>query len=102
MCDVGYLLDSLLSAECAAGGMCCSAIDDVGRHTRVLVWGLRRPPALTARHHARDCLAVSLHAPRAPLATSTISLDAPEINTVALYKLIAPHNTQGERENTAR
>lgn len=67
--------------------------------------GVGPPPAaraLTARHHARDCLAVSLHALLAPLATSTISLDAPEINTVALYKLITPHNPQGERENIAR
>ncbi|CAH0722776.1 unnamed protein product, partial [Brenthis ino] len=40
-----HLLDSLVSAECDDGVMCCSAIDDAGKHTRLLVWGLRRPPA---------------------------------------------------------
>lgn len=40
-----YPLDSLVSAECDDGVMCCSAIDDAGKHTRLLVWGLRRQPA---------------------------------------------------------
>lgn len=40
-----YPLDSLVSAECDDGVMCCSAIDDAEGHTRLLVWGLRRPPA---------------------------------------------------------
>lgn len=40
-----YPLDSLDSAECADGELCCSAIDVAGEHTRLLVWGLRRPPA---------------------------------------------------------
>lgn len=42
---LSYPLDSLVSAECDDGVMCCSAIDDAGKHTRLLVWGLRRPPA---------------------------------------------------------
>lgn len=42
---MSYPLDSLVSAECDDGVMCCSAIDDAGGHTQLLVWGLRRPPA---------------------------------------------------------
>lgn len=34
-----------MSAECDDGVMCCSAIDDAEGHTRLLLWGLRRPPA---------------------------------------------------------
>ncbi|VVC87997.1 unnamed protein product [Leptidea sinapis] len=39
-----YLLDSLVSAECDDGVMCCSAIDEVGRHATACVW-----PAQAAR-----------------------------------------------------
>ncbi|KAF9794636.1 hypothetical protein SFRURICE_006853 [Spodoptera frugiperda] len=35
----------LYHRECDDGVMCCSAIDDAEGHTRLLVWGLRRPPA---------------------------------------------------------
>lgn len=66
-----YLLDSLVSAECDDGVMGCSAIDDAGGHTRLLVWGLRRPPAPAScspapcqgplRSHLFSAFTVQLH-----------------------------------------
>lgn len=86
VCECSYPLDSLVSAECDDGVMCCSAIDDAEGHTRLLVWGLRRPPARAT----------------CPAPCQGERYDAVSASTALYYTDSLPHHTSPHSSLTVR